>query len=66
MDNEWPTCVEDTMAENSRKKRFVTYEGLRKDITYTLNVFFETQWMYTKQIEDDIFLETFPKSGELV
>ena len=59
-DNEWPRCIEDTTSQTSngnRKKRFVKYEGLRADISYSLNVFFETQWMYTFDLETDILDE---------
>ena len=50
--------------------RFITYEGLRPDISYSLNVLFETQWMYTDALETDIIAERnitfnnklFPKS----
>ena len=37
--------------------RFITYEGLRPDISYSLNVLFETQWMYTPALETDIIAE---------
>ena len=37
--------------------RYITYEGLRPDISYSLNVLFETQWMYTPALEDDIKAE---------
>ena len=59
-DNDWPRCIEDTTSQTSngnRKKRFVKYEGLRADISYSLNVFFETQWMYTSDLETDILDE---------
>ena len=50
--------------------RYITYEGLRPDISYSLNVLFETQWMYTSDLETDILAERnisfsnklFPKS----
>ena len=59
-DNDWPRCIEDTTSQTSngnRKKRFVKYEGLRADISYSLNVFFETQWMYTSDLKTDILDE---------
>ena len=34
--------------------RYIPYEGLRPDISYSLNVLFETQWMYTLDLETDI------------
>ena len=50
--------------------RYITYEGLAIDISYSLNVLFETQWMYTEALETDILAERnisfnnklFPKS----
>ena len=50
--------------------RYITYEGLPTDIKYSLNVLFETQWMYTEALETDILAERnisfnnklFPKS----
>ena len=32
----------------------ILYLGLRADISYTINVYFETQWMYAGTVEDDI------------
>ena len=37
--------------------RYITYEGLRPDISYSLNVLFETQWMYTAALKTDIIAE---------
>ena len=37
--------------------RFITYEGLRPDISYSLNVLFETQWMYIDDLDTDILAE---------
>ena len=50
--------------------RYITYEGLRPDISYSLNVLFETQWMYIPDLRTDILAERnisfsnklFPKS----
>ena len=38
-------------------QRFIEHDGLRPDITYTINVIFETQWMYDNITEDDILTE---------
>ena len=37
--------------------RYISYEGLRPDIFYSLNVLFETQWMYIDDLETDILAE---------
>ena len=37
---------------------FSIFLGLRADISYTINVYFETQWMYAgSTVEDDILTE---------
>ena len=52
-DEDFPYCMKDP----ARKKRFIEHEGLRPDITYTINVYFETQWMYADTVEEDILVE---------
>lgn len=49
-DNDWPTCVSDA----KRKKRFVEFDGLKADITYSIYAFVETQWMYNTGVENDV------------
>ena len=56
---DWPVCIQ---IENNRKKRYIAYEGLNPDIKYSMSVIFETQWMYTNDIEQDILDSAYNKS----
>ena len=56
---DWPVCIQ---IETNRRKRYIAYEGLNPDIKYSMSVIFETQWMYTKDIEDDILDSAYNKS----
>ena len=45
------------MTINNRKKRSSSkdpYENLHKDIDYTMMVIFESQFMYSQQVADDV------------
>ena len=61
-DGDWAKCIADGSISKKRKKRYITYEGLYPDLKYSMNVIFETQWMYTKEIEDEILASEFNKS----
>ena len=59
-DGDWAKCIPD--GRKKRRKRYIQYEGLNPDIKYSMSVIFETQWMYSKEIEEDILASEHNKS----